>query len=95
MAEQEDLDALLDSALEDFQEEAQHQDGASGGEAPAAPPAPTAEEMQRDAVGKFSALLAIFQSDIELSGPYAAEFTALADQQMDVIKRACQDGACA
>ena len=32
---------------------------------------------QRDACGKFAALLAIFSSDIELGGDYAREFTEL------------------
>lgn len=67
--------------------------------AQAAAAAAKRKEVSKEAIGKevtskFTALMAIFSTDVRLEGEYQQRFTALADQQLALLKEAVEAEQC-
>lgn len=52
------------------------------------------QALSAEVCGKFTALLAIFSTDVQLQGEFQKEFQALADRQLELLKKAVDDGQC-
>ena len=50
--------------------------------------------ISAEVCSKFSALLAIFSTDVQLQGEFQKEFQALADRQLELLKSAVDAGQC-
>mmetsp|Transcript_8536 Transcript_8536/g.13460 ORF Transcript_8536/g.13460 Transcript_8536/m.13460 type:complete len:276 (-) Transcript_8536:97-924(-) len=91
-----ELEDLLDSTLDEFSDEPQNAasqpQGAAGG---AAPQEVNKEALRVEVTGKFKALMAIFTSDVKLEAEYLKEFQELADKQLALLEKACEESQCA
>eukprot|EP00802_Teleaulax_amphioxeia_P017282 Tamp_17434.p1 GENE.Tamp_17434~~Tamp_17434.p1 ORF type:complete len:281 (+),score=78.25 Tamp_17434:106-948(+) len=100
--DEKELEDLLEDTLGEFSDEVAAHPGAADAGASveeAAAAAAKRKEASKEAVraevcGKFTALMAIFSTDVRLQGEHQKEFQALADQQLELLKKAVDAGQC-
>eukprot|EP00960_Hanusia_phi_P014754 437177-Hanusia_phi.AAC.1 len=52
------------------------------------------QAIRAEVCGKFTALMSIFLSDVRLDEDMLKEFQGMADKQLELLQRACEDGKC-